>query len=274
MKLTRTFLFVLVASLLGETVLAQHVDTLAVSVHGHRMRLVVSRGNGPTVVLEAGAGSTHRTWDRLRQQLDPALRVVAYDRPGFGDSESCRGTRDALTIARELRAALAAARLAPPYLLVGWSAGGIYMRVFASEFPSEVVGLVLLDPTPEDFYRKAQRAFPEVFRRLDAIDSANIRSGPRAELAEEAAWEDALAQARQSDPKVTAPIVLLSALRPDLEVLADIWRAEQRTWAARQQHAVFRVVAQSGHAIHRDRPDTVARVIHDAIAGLPKARMP
>jgi pimeloyl-ACP methyl ester carboxylesterase len=274
MKITHSLCLLAVASIFPHAAVAQRVDTVWATVHGHRVHFVVSGSEGPTVVLEAGAGSTHRTWERLRQQLGPSIRVVAYDRPGFGRSEACPNTRDALTIARELHAALAAVRLAPPYLLVGWSAGGIYMRVFASEFAPQVAGLVLLDPAPEDFYEKAARTFPDVFRRLDAIDSASIRSGPQAELAEDAAWEDALAQARRSDAGLRAPVVLLSALRPDLEVLADIWHAEQRAWTERQPSRVFRIVAQAGHAIHRDRADTVARVIQDAIARLPRPRSP
>jgi pimeloyl-ACP methyl ester carboxylesterase len=267
-------LFVFVTLVIAQRAFAQRVDTTWASVHGHRIHVVVSGGPGPTVVLEAGAGSSHRTWERLRQQLDPSIRVVAYDRPGFGRSEMCPATRDAVTIARELKAALVAARVAPPYVLVGWSAGGIYARVFASEYATDVAGLVLLDPAPEDFYQRAERAFPEVFRRLDAVDSASIHAGTPAEQAEDAGWADALTQARRSDARLRAPVVLLSAMRPDLEVLADLWHDEQRAWAARQPNRVFRIVAQSGHAIHRDRPDSVARVIQDVTARWPGAGTP
>lgn len=260
----------LVASAIAQPASAQRVDTTWALVHGHRIHVVVSRGTGPAVVLEAGSGSTHRTWEKLRQQLDPSIRVVAYDRPGFGRSEPCPGVRDGATIARELKAALASAGIAPPYLLVGWSAGGLFTRVFAGTYPADVMGLLLLDPSPEDFYAKAERAFPEVYRRLDAVDSASISSGSRGEQAEADAWDAALAQARSSDAGLRAPVVLLSPPRPDLEELGTIWHGEQRAWTQRQRNALFRTVARSGHAVHRDRADTVATVVHDMLARKPR----
>ncbi|WP_449399573.1 alpha/beta fold hydrolase [Chryseobacterium wanjuense] len=35
----------------------------------------------------------------------------------------------------------------PPYLLVGHSVGGAYIRLFSSKFPQDVYGLVFIDPT-------------------------------------------------------------------------------------------------------------------------------
>jgi pimeloyl-ACP methyl ester carboxylesterase len=52
--------------------------------------------------------------------------------------------------AYELHALLAAARVKGPYVLVGHSIGGLIARVYAEQYPAEVAGLVLLDPTHED----------------------------------------------------------------------------------------------------------------------------
>ena len=52
-------------------------------------------------------------------------------------------------IVQDLRTLLRAAGEKGPYVLVGASMGGIYVRVFQMRYPDEVVGMVLVDPTHE-----------------------------------------------------------------------------------------------------------------------------
>ena len=94
------FLSALVCSV---SVLAQETDTIKVNVHDHVMTLY-STGNGkPTVILEAGGGSNHRTWQLVQPKLAEDARVVSYDRPGYLNSDTCSSPRDAITIAKELK---------------------------------------------------------------------------------------------------------------------------------------------------------------------------
>lgn len=190
----------LLLSVPGPSVAGQTTDTLRVLVGSHRLFFLASGASGgPTVVLEAGDRSTHRAWRTLRPLLEQFSRVVAYDRAGLGQSEMGPAPRDARTIAGELRAGLRAAGLAPPYILVGHSAGGPLVRVFAGMFPEAVAGVVLLDPAAEEAYPRAEREYPELYRRLDQADSADRVNGTPGELAEDAQWEVWLAQARVSD---------------------------------------------------------------------------
>jgi pimeloyl-ACP methyl ester carboxylesterase len=108
-----------------------------VDVDGHQMHLQVQGPDfgGPTVVLEAGMGSFSPNWYWVQQELSAVVQSVAYDRPGLGWSRPCRRPRDAQTIARELRAALRAAAIEPPYVLAGHSFGGLPVRAFADLYP-------------------------------------------------------------------------------------------------------------------------------------------
>ena len=58
--------------------------------------------------------------------------------------------RDAGQIATELHTLLAKAGVEPPYVMVGHSVGGIYIRVYNSQYAAEVVGMVLVDATHPD----------------------------------------------------------------------------------------------------------------------------
>ena len=121
-----------------------------VDAGGHQVHLVTEGESqpGPTVVLECGiAGPTSASWAWVRRGVERFAPVVAYDRAGLGRSEPGPLPRDGRTIARELRAALANAGIAPPYVFVGHSFGGLIARIFTAEFPADVVGVVLVDST-------------------------------------------------------------------------------------------------------------------------------
>jgi pimeloyl-ACP methyl ester carboxylesterase len=63
----------------------------------------------------------------------------------MGWSDSSPAPRDAQNIATELHTLLQNAQIPGPYVLVGWSFGGLYVRGYANQYRDEVAGLVLLD---------------------------------------------------------------------------------------------------------------------------------
>ncbi len=101
----------------------------------------------PTFVAEAGLGLNAQSFHWLQVELQDTARFCRYDRAGMGFSEAGAAGKDADTVARQLRALLRGARIEPPYVMVGHSLGGSYVRVFADRHPNEVAGLVLLDST-------------------------------------------------------------------------------------------------------------------------------
>ena len=83
--------------------------------------------------------------------LTAQTRVCAYDRAGLGLSDpSTLRPRTSQDIALDLHKLLAAAGVTGPYVLVGHSIGGFHVRVFAAQYPAEVVGMVLVDSSHPD----------------------------------------------------------------------------------------------------------------------------
>lgn len=123
-----------------------------VDVGGYRMHLFSMGENhdSPTVVLLACGGCTSSNWGWVQPAIARTTRVVAYDRAGFGWSDPGPGSRDALQHVHELHTALERAGIPGPYLLVGHSYGGEVARVFAGQYPTEVTGMVLIDPRHPD----------------------------------------------------------------------------------------------------------------------------
>ncbi|HHY55515.1 MAG TPA: alpha/beta hydrolase [Chloroflexi bacterium] len=104
----------------------------------------------PTLVLEAGLGESSLTWAGMMPLLAAQHRVCAYDRAGYGWSDSRPTAPTAATTAADLYTLLQRSGEAGPYVLVGHSLGAIYVRFFAHQHPDVVAGMVLLDPSHEE----------------------------------------------------------------------------------------------------------------------------
>jgi pimeloyl-ACP methyl ester carboxylesterase len=129
-----------------------------VDIGGRRLQLDCRGAGAPTVVLEAGLdylGSL--SWAAVHDSLARTTRVCAYSRAGILWSDPAPGPFAAARVPRDLHAALAAAGERAPWVLVGHSLGGPYVRLFTRAYPAEVVGVVLVDAShPAQFARYAE----------------------------------------------------------------------------------------------------------------------
>ena len=122
---------------------------------GRLLHLTSIGAGAPTVVMEAGSGDWSLTWCLVApavaegSPVTAGTRVVTYDRAGLGWSGPTGLPPTAAGFVQDLHDGLAAAGVRPPYVLVGHSMGGVYVRLFAHTYPDEVVGMVLVDPGDE-----------------------------------------------------------------------------------------------------------------------------
>ena len=118
-----------------------------VDIGGHRLHLHCTGSGSPTVILEPGGGGSSSDMGWVAPAVARDTRVCVYDRAGRGWSDPVDGPQDGATIAADLHTLLQRAHVPGPYVLAGHSFGGLYVQIFAAQFPSEVAGLVLLDST-------------------------------------------------------------------------------------------------------------------------------
>lgn len=116
-----------------------------VEANGQKLH-IVENGSGPAIVFEAGIASSCLAWATIEKNLAKEFRVVTYDRAGFGWSERAKRPRTLENIVKELHGLLEASGVQRPCLLVGHSYGGLIVRNYATRFPEEVSGLLLIDP--------------------------------------------------------------------------------------------------------------------------------
>jgi pimeloyl-ACP methyl ester carboxylesterase len=106
------------------------------------------RPGAPIVVFEAGASTSLEIWGGILPQVASMAPVVAYDRAGLGRSEWDDTNPTPRHVADRLRRVLRQIGADPPYVLVGFSWGGMLARYFAGYYPGDVIGLVYVDPSP------------------------------------------------------------------------------------------------------------------------------
>lgn len=140
---------------------------------GRKLRLVcegpeVAR---PVIWLESGAFSGAADFAAIQQKLtDKGHRSCAYDRAGMGYSDKGPKPRDGDAIVGDLKALMAASGEPGPYVLVGHSMAGLYLRQFAAQNPDQVVGLVLLDAvTPEMIQQRQAGQFAKRMRDISHL---------------------------------------------------------------------------------------------------------
>jgi pimeloyl-ACP methyl ester carboxylesterase len=142
-----------------------------VDVIGIQMRLDCRGSGSPTVVLEAGASIYSIAWARVQDDVAKFTRVCSYDRAGLGWSEGVREAQSPQQVAEMLQALLANGGEQSPYLMVGHSLGGIYVRAFAALYPQDMAGMVLVDSSHEN----QNQLLPAEFVKLNKTQMFAIR---------------------------------------------------------------------------------------------------
>jgi pimeloyl-ACP methyl ester carboxylesterase len=125
-----------------------------VDVGGYRLHLYCLGQGRPTVILDALFPGTVSNWAWVQPDIARTTRVCAYDRAGLGWSDPGPIPRDARQHAHELHTLLSRAQIPGPYVLVGHSLGGLSARMFANEYPDEVAGMVLIEASNPDAWKR------------------------------------------------------------------------------------------------------------------------
>ncbi|MEZ5995486.1 MAG: alpha/beta hydrolase [Hyphomonadaceae bacterium] len=172
-------------------------DSRLIPIGNGRALNLYCRGSGaPTVILEAGLGGFAYDWRAVQERIAVNTRVCAYDRAGMGRSPIGPMPRDTRAQVADLEALLASADVPGPYVLVGHSAGGYNVRVFASRHLGDVAGIVMVDPSVVNQLPRFVAALPNMAGQADgAISYARAcadpaRSAETAENCTRAAPED------------------------------------------------------------------------------------
>jgi pimeloyl-ACP methyl ester carboxylesterase len=254
-------------------------STRTVDVGGYPTR-VVEIGVGdrlagePIVVLFAGAASPIETWRGWLSDVSGLAAVVSYDRPGIGGSEYDGLAASPTHMVEHAHAVLDALGIAPPYVLVGHSWGATLALYFAGEYPSEVVGLVYLDPLDP-----LETPWPYGDDRMSG--GTNLPPGQRAEFDAIDAFEATPIEDRAlpADPDIPTGL-FLGTLAPTFgRGIPAVERAYWSEWMARRvsrytewarglRQGTLIVATDVGHFVHHDAPALATELVAGILAAV------
>lgn len=274
---------------------------LMYSVHGHAMRIDCTGDGSPTIVLDAGLGNDGLIWSDVQPKLAKITRVCSYDRAGFGWSTSLPPPRDANHIAGELHGLLIAAKVNDPVVLMGHSIAGLYIRDYATRYPSEVTGLIFVDSaTPLEHYEPVLKDLRAVklmrhtgmfleqiafYMSLPKLLGACPGSFPGFKLhaliprlegmchehfeawsGEKEGFNLSEDETVHTGPYGALPILIFSrdtapAASFQLEDASKFWDEKQEDLKKLSTHSRRIIAGSSGHYIHLDRPELLEKEV-------------
>ncbi len=226
---------------------------------GGRSLFMECRGTGsPTLIFLAGTRMSRTTMRATEDGLlGETVRICDYSRAGEGQSDPASEPQTDLDVVDDLAAVLAAAEIAPPYVLVGHSLGGDQAWLFADRHPAGLAGFMIMNA---GFFELDWEALHDVWSE--------------AEIAEERALSEAgLGSVKQAaSPPAGVPYVVMMSTIAQCAHTTDVcgriypfyvdWAREL---AGRTPDGRF-VSVEAGHEIYRSKPDLVIEEIKRLIA--------
>ncbi|MEN6311601.1 MAG: alpha/beta hydrolase, partial [Acidobacteriota bacterium] len=237
----------------------------------------------PAVVIDAGITDQMDNLRPLAERLARVTRVITYTRAGYGGSEPGPLPRDSGREAEELKVLLEKASVPGPYVLVGHSLGGLNVQVFASKYPGEVAGMVLLDPPPLSFilgreYKDLGAMAERMTAEWQGIADSAAKSAEAGERAKAAFFRMIASEHREMFGESArlagaistfggVPLVVVAAGKPNPafgEAAAEYqkyWVGQSRALADKSSKGKFVLAEGASHYLYVDVPDLVAENI-------------
>jgi pimeloyl-ACP methyl ester carboxylesterase len=253
---------------------------------GNRMLYAERWGtHSPTVIYETGStmpGTNDPGWRPIRDAITAEASVFLYDRAGLGRSDPAPLPRPLSAFTADLIAVLQASASPPPYVLVGGSFGGMLALHYASLFPEDTRGVLLVDSTHPEHNTRSLSVLPP-----ESPNEPNALRGFRSLLLQENnapletnEWEGldvpaSIAEAQAAWNLRDIPLIVLTAGLDEWEEgfpedVADryeqVWLDLQNEMAALSTRSKHVIVEDSDHIIHFRRPDIVIRMIRELCA--------
>jgi pimeloyl-ACP methyl ester carboxylesterase len=217
-------------------------------------------------------GESAATWKTIQPAVAEFTRVCAYDRAGRGtsDPDPRKEFRTTRGVVDDLGNLVQKASIRAPYVLVGHSFGGAYIRSFAAKFPRDTVGMVLVDATHENQYARF------------ASTGYVLPPMPADENPERTDVVAALEEIAQEKWRADIPLIVLAHGRPiaaqafpnitpeQAARIETIWRELQGELARRSSQGRLVSAEKSGHYVHYEEPGLVIQAIRDVVTAARK----
>jgi pimeloyl-ACP methyl ester carboxylesterase len=272
-----------------------------VDIGGYKLHIDCVGIGSPAVILDSGLGDGYTSWRKVQPQISQFTKVCSYDRAGYGYSDPSFRSRTSRVFAEELHVLLQRAGVSPPYVLVGHSMGGFDVRIYATLYPGDIAGMVLVDSSHPD----QKKRFPQALNDMDGTwlreqefltfsmpfgiprlmgfcgKEPEVRAADcnfhseREALAELKSLNESANQASTAGSLGAIPLAVLSSdpNRPEPDLPEDLVAPMNKVWQQMQDEladlstkSTHVIASNSGHYIQLDRPDIVVNAISQIVS--------
>jgi pimeloyl-ACP methyl ester carboxylesterase len=253
--------------------------TVMISVGRHQLAATVFGEGSPAVVIEPSFGGAAEDWEKIARTLAEETTVVTYDRAPYGASSAARDARTPRDIAADLDGLLRELGVTGPVVLVGHSAGGLYVRAYAAAHLDRVAGMILVESSHEG----QRRVLDPLRSARNQLDTALVvpailresrqsrRGGDRRSIIRE--WR-AFRRVTDAPPPLPAgglgdrPLVVLTCA-PGAATVPDrvyqAWYDLHRDLAGLSANSRHVLSDSPDHYLNFGDPDLVATAINDVV---------
>ncbi len=136
-----------------------------VDVDGYKLHYVKKGEKETTVIFEAGLDLRgHHVWNKVQNEVSQFATTISYDRAGMLKSQRGDKEKSCKNMAYDLHIMLNKIQVKKPYILVAHSLGGLVIRAYVKEYPSEVRGVILVDSTHPELIEKAPEKLAKMMK--------------------------------------------------------------------------------------------------------------
>jgi pimeloyl-ACP methyl ester carboxylesterase len=256
-----------------------------VNIGGRRLFIHCEGEGSPTIIMENGQGIDPPPWNwsNFYMHLAEITRTCMYDRANWGKSDPAPKSRTAQDMVNDLYALLVNAQIPGPYVFAGHDIGGWIVRLYAGQYPEEVVGMILVDSIHPDIGLRMSMAYPtetsnepspmtkERYIWANYYDSSIIMPN------DSEGWD--LRTSAEQVRKVTSlgdvPLLVLTGdlvkygdytlIRAIQPMLYAIWSTSQRDLLPLSTDSQLIVIQGAGHFMWNDKPDEVVNEIRQFV---------
>jgi pimeloyl-ACP methyl ester carboxylesterase len=259
----------------GESVDGPAAIDSMITVDGIGFHFNIIEGGPLNIVLESGGGMDLLEWKDMAPRLarETGATVISYSRAGFGRSDLPETPCDMMVEAGWLWNALGQLGRDMDIILVGHSYGGWMIRLEASMYPEDILGIVFVDPFSAEFVEIMGVEYLDNHpmtgklpfdtsdpSKLDKSQLALVRMvagglGPKMEVMKDTAVPDGI-------PVVIIKSGLQTWPKADEQ---EAWDRALELMAASIDGAVLITAEESNHMIVWNQPDIVVNAVIDVV---------
>jgi len=237
-----------------------------VNIGTHKIRIVLSDITSEyTIILEAGGGMDSNAYQKIQDSIakQTGIRVMSYDRSGFGQSELGPEKFTAIDEIEALKKCLEIQGYKNKLILVGHSYGGLLVQLFTLQYPELVEGLVLIDPMNVKFVDrfgldKLNAVTPYFENPTNNHEKAGNRMVDNFSIA--------LDTMRGKELPKDIPIKLITAGNPPFS--NEIWSECHHEMVEKSEKHQLIVAEGNSHMIISENPELVLKTIIDLVGSI------